>query len=119
MKMAGDSIWTAVKLKRIAEKYGTDVVYVCRKNGCDAAAVIIERHTTVVRLSRVAPADDAFKSKFSIPQDIRRLDEKMGFIKDGVLHLRAKFTTPAKAAQFVSAKHSARACDWKKVYVGQ
>ena len=113
------SIWNPRKLKSIAEKYHTDCVYVCRKNGSDAVAVVIDEDFAVLPKSRVAPADKAFNAKITSVQDLRRISEKFGRITDGELNRIRRFTTLAKAAQFVSAKHSARSSDWKKVFVGK
>ena len=119
MKTADTSIWTAAKLKRIAEKYNTDAVYVCRKNGCDAASIEADGSFAVLPMSCVAATDATFNATVNVIQDMRRVAEKFGRIKDGKLQKEIRFSSLARAAQFVSAKHSARASDWKKVYIGQ
>lgn len=118
MESAG-TIWTAKRINAVAKKYGVDCVYICYKNGCDALAVETEGRFIVLPKSRVAPADAAFNANVNSIQDMRRVAENFGRIKNGELNSIRGFSTLSRAAQFVRAKHNARKSDWLKVQVDQ
>ena len=85
----------------------------------DALAVETEGRFIVLPKSRVAPADAAFNANVNIIQDMRRVAENFGRIKNGELNSTRGFSTLSRAAQFVRAKHNARKSDWLKVQVDQ
>lgn len=117
--MKYSTIWTDRKIKNIAKKHNVDTVYLCLKNNCDALAVMQDDLLVILPKSRVSPTDDAFNDKLNLIQDMRRVAEKFSGIKDNTLKRAYRFSTFARAAQFVSAKHSARANDWKEIKVTQ
>jgi hypothetical protein len=110
-------IWTNQKIKNIAKKHNVNTVYLCLKNGSDALAVFKDELLIILPKSRVAPTDAAFNARLTSVQDMRRVSEKFKRIKDGVLKIHLRFDTFASAAQYVSAKHSARSKDWKEIKI--
>jgi hypothetical protein len=117
--MKHQTIWAELKIKNVAKKYDVNTVYLCLKNGCDALAIMQDDLLVILPKSRVSPTDDAFNAKLNLIQDMRRVAEKFNGIKNNTLKRAYRFSTFARAAQFVSAKHSARANDWKEIKVTQ
>ena len=110
-------IWTERKIKNIAKKHNADTVYLCLKNECDALAIMQDNLLVILPKSRVSPTDDAFNAKLNLIQDMRRVAEKFSSIKNNTLKQAYRFSTFARAAQFVSAKHNARTNDWKEIKI--
>ena len=116
---SADTIWTTKRINEVADKYDVDCVYLCHKGDCDAIAVETDGRFIVLPKSRVAPADDSFNATVNVIQDMRRVAEKFGRIRNGVLNSIRGFSTLTRAAQFVRAKHNAGGTDWTRIAVAR